>query len=358
MKTLSNSQGNHIRWINCGKFCAIIAVLVDHTNGILYTNQNIAIWSYFSVSLFILLSGITTWFSYEKKNGNFFVGKRVLKIFTPYILAVFIYQLCHFHYFDFDTYISYLISFNISGPFYFISLFLQLILVSPILYIMLKKTTLNELHKCIFQDSLVLLLIILVSYFTTNYTNIRNIYGGGGRLLGGTYLILYYLGMLFAKHYSFFKKCNLLLSSTAFAALYLVWFFFECTNRFSLDKKFPFGTGFNPPSITSMTMAIIVMGLIFSTISFLEIRIRGSLGKRIIDIMDFIGKNTLYIFLYHRLFLDYLLLPYFSITIKWIKIAVYFGVMIFGPISISMCLNFIKLYLMGMPSNSSVSVRS
>ena len=43
-----------IKWIDCAKTVAIIGVLIDHNNGLLYTNQVIAKGSYFGVSLFIL----------------------------------------------------------------------------------------------------------------------------------------------------------------------------------------------------------------------------------------------------------------------------------------------------------------
>ena len=36
------TKSKEIKWINCAKAIAIIAVLVDHTNGILYSNPNIA----------------------------------------------------------------------------------------------------------------------------------------------------------------------------------------------------------------------------------------------------------------------------------------------------------------------------
>ncbi len=55
-----------IKWINCAKLVAILAVMIDHTNGILYTNPDIAMLSYFSVSLFIIISGMMSFFSNER----------------------------------------------------------------------------------------------------------------------------------------------------------------------------------------------------------------------------------------------------------------------------------------------------
>lgn len=58
-----------IKWINCAKAIAIFAVLIDHTNGILYTNANIAMASYYSVSLFILISGMLSYISVSNRGG-------------------------------------------------------------------------------------------------------------------------------------------------------------------------------------------------------------------------------------------------------------------------------------------------
>lgn len=53
-------------WIDCAKFAAIVAVMIDHTKGILYADMDVAIASDYSVSLFILLAGITSYLSAEK----------------------------------------------------------------------------------------------------------------------------------------------------------------------------------------------------------------------------------------------------------------------------------------------------
>lgn len=42
------------------------------------------------------------------------------------------------------------------------------------------------------------MVICIVAFLTTNYTNILDIYGGGGKLLGGTYLIAFWVGMLYS----------------------------------------------------------------------------------------------------------------------------------------------------------------
>lgn len=65
---------SQIAWLNGAKFVAILAVMVDHTNGVLYSNWSIAYASYFSVSLFIILAGMTSYFSGLHHAENDFKG--------------------------------------------------------------------------------------------------------------------------------------------------------------------------------------------------------------------------------------------------------------------------------------------
>ena len=60
-------KNKQMKWLNFAKLAAIIAVITDHTNGYLYSNQDIAKASYFSVSLFIIISGMTSYLSNLKE---------------------------------------------------------------------------------------------------------------------------------------------------------------------------------------------------------------------------------------------------------------------------------------------------
>lgn len=127
-------------WINMAKFIAILAVMVDHTNGVLYTRRSVALASYFSVSLFIFLMGITTFWSYERNVGKLKtkVIQKISAISVSYFLATAVYQVAAFHNFDFGRYVTALISFNASGPFYFVLLYIQLVFVSPFIFYLIK----------------------------------------------------------------------------------------------------------------------------------------------------------------------------------------------------------------------------
>ena len=52
-------KGQRADWIDAAKLVAILGVLVDHTQNVLYSNHRIADCSYYSVGLFIFLMGVT-----------------------------------------------------------------------------------------------------------------------------------------------------------------------------------------------------------------------------------------------------------------------------------------------------------
>ncbi len=326
------------KWINYAKFVAILAVLVDHSSGVLYQNRDIIIASYFSVSLFVILLGMTSFYSYEKKirkGEKVEIYDSIKKICVPYMGATFVYQVIGTGTFVMSTYLEQLLYFNASGPFYYVCLYIQLRLIGYALYLMIKG-----LEKG--YDVIILIPITIVSWWTTNNTNVFGIYGGGGILLGGTYLILYCLGMLFAKydfHIESKLKSGLLTLFTIVVAL--VYWKFECVNLFSIDLKIPFGNGINPPSISSFIMSITIAISVFSFAELTKDRVRSGMTI-ILKVIEFIGQHTLYIFLYHRLILDYWLMPYVVIDNIWIKRFFYLTCMILIPIAFEYMLRWMK----------------
>ena len=130
-------MGREEKWINIAKVVAILAVLTDHTYMVLYDNDLILLGSFFSVSLFMLLSGYTFVIAAEKKR-NFtlwqLTKKNLTKIMIPYVGATFIYFIIDTHSFVFDEFLNRLFHFNMSIPFYYVLLYFQVMLVAPFLY--------------------------------------------------------------------------------------------------------------------------------------------------------------------------------------------------------------------------------
>ncbi len=272
--------------------------------------------------------------SNEKHPDNISFWHATRKIILSYCVATLIYCVVMFKFFDLATYLRFLISFNISGPLYFVLLYLQLMLVNKFLFPLVKESG-------IIKDMGFMLLVIFISYLTTNFTNVLDVYGGGRKLFGGTYLILFFCGMILEKYHVFtqlkwqsvvFKIVEVVVSMSGA----VVWWRFECRNCFGLDNKLPFGAGLNPPSISSMTMAFIMLFLTWAFFTLLE---TNKYGATVVQVFSWLGKNTLYIFLYHRLFLDYLLVPYIQIRNIYLKAFVYYAIMLLGPIGIKSCLD-------------------
>lgn len=254
-------MGTRKSWADFAKFLAILAVMIDHTNGVLYSNPKIAYFSYFSVSVFILISGITTYMSFEKRNVNTWGGikKRSIGILGPYLVATFIYCIFYYRYFDLQVYLNHVIHFNVSGPLYYVLLYLQLIWIAPLLCNLIRYSGDKSYRVALFIVEI--LGVIAVCFLTTNYTNILSVYGGGGKLFGGNYLLLFFIGMLLGRlvpKITFSVKNLIALGIVAFG-LSVTWWNFIATNQLQMDSKIPFGNGFNPPSISLIIYAILVV---------------------------------------------------------------------------------------------------
>lgn len=84
--------------------------------------------------------------------------------------------------------------------------------------------------------------------------------------------------------------------------MWLLWWRGICIEALPFDKWFKpwWGDGFNPPSINLMVFALITLIFCYTFFSLLD----GSgnvLIKRGINALTWVGRNTLYIFMYHLL---------------------------------------------------------
>ena len=118
-------------------------------------------------------------------------------------------------------------------------------------------------------------------------------------------------------------------------------------NQCSIDQHFLFGKGLNPPSISLGLYACLMAATIY-----LLMKLISEYEVRMIPIrwIARIGKHSLYIFLYHILFLYFIIptgLSVIGITDIgniWIKRVVYYVVMIEGSILIESVSNLFVLY--------------
>lgn len=344
-----------IRWIDVGKALAILAVLTDHLHGILYASDELQQVSFFSVTLFVLLMGVTSFLSFDKSESppGKKVVSRLLKIIVPYLFAVFVYCCVRYHFFSWEKFVNHVICFNVSSPHYYVLLYIQLVLISPVVYHLI-----NRMDQFIpgpgWAGEIILgIIIALISRFTNLYTNLADIYAG--RLLGGSYLLCLYLGMLFGKHYRSFtlirnrvKSMISVCASAAFLAMMIQIF----RKGLFLDKNELLGSVINPPGVTLLVYALFLMVSLCGwdqLISEKESKIRFLLSQ-----FSRLGRQTLGIFLYHRLFLDHLLVPYLLKINSYIRLPLFYLVMIFGSLAVEFVCGKIKSFVIYSYSTRSV----
>lgn len=290
-----------IGWIDCAKFVAVIAVVVDHCYGLMYISPFIAYASYFSVSLFILLSGISTWTAFERGKDTSFLYQfsKVKRLLVLYAVAVLVVLCIEQKKFDMKIYLRSLVEFNIQGPYYYLVFFIQLLMIAPILVTWCRNVN-NRKHKWIIHAG-ALGAFGWFAYISINYTYILPVHGGGQFLGGGTYVILYYMGMLLASNGVFEQSINKrVLIAVICCGTSIVWILLMAEEILPFDRWMSpyWGAGFNPPSINLMIYSLLVLFVCYSVFSLL-CKVQNKLVRRIVFIVSFFGKNTLYIWLYH-----------------------------------------------------------
>ena len=335
------TEKKDITWINIAKLAAIFAVLTDHSEMILYEDPDIAIFTYFSVTVFVFISGMMTYSSIKRHDLPYTdtLKRSLMRVIPGYLAVIFIYILVMSGgYFDLKTYWDNLISFNISAHFYYIAVYIQLMLISVPLVRLIDRVRGRYMWA---YEAMLFILILLFSVWSTGHTNILYIYGGGGKLLGGTYLAVFYLGMLAHKH-GWFKERSARVYIIAAAASCLgtvCWWRFECRDRYALDARLHLGEGVNPPGLSTLVMAILILVLCWSLTNLL---LSYAKTEKFIKGLSKAGRHTYYIFLYHRLILDALLVPHVKIPGIWVKRIVYMALMLVLPVAVEYCFGFVK----------------
>lgn len=351
MSEKSNIQSeNRIYWIDVLKFISIFAVYIDHTYKVLYENQNFARIFYFSVSLFVFLGGITAYTS-ELKNldlpylKNFW--RRSKTLLTAYILGTVSFTMMINGKFELRNIIIHLLNFTAYLPLYFVFFYIQLILISRLLACIIKEISMSN-HIIIF-NVLLFFTIIIISIISIKKTQLLDLYGGGNYLFGGTYLFLFYLGMMYSayKDKINFSKRNYIFLFIASTILLILLSAFIYKKGFILDEKLHYNEGVNPPGPTQIIQALLIF---VAGISFSEIinRYNFTLLKSIEKHISFLGRHTLYMFIFH-FFMVYQYLLRFKVktqNISFVLVAmILYASMIAIPILIEYIWNYLVYYL-------------
>ena len=327
----------NVVWIDCAKFLAILAVLADHTKGILYEGETIQYLSFFSVSVFFFLAGETSWYSLERRRREEtylrWTGRRLWRILAPYLAAV---AVCQFLQSGFQLslgpYVLWALHFNLEGQFYFVLVYLQLIAAAPVLYLLTVFCRRGRLS--VLWRSGYLAAALAASIFSVKHTLALETYGGGNYLMGGTFLFLFVMGMIAADMQIEIRyRSRAAVCAAASLVLFVLSAAFLLTDRLALDEGLAgWLLRVNPPGITITVYSLAVLFFLFSWCS-LGALLNSPAADRLLSLLAWLGRYTLYIFLYHMVILEYLPLVFpFLTETPLLKAAVYLGAMTGLPI--------------------------
>ena len=186
---------------------------------------------------------------------------------------------------------------------------------------------------------------MLIAVLTNNHSSLLNTTAINVKLFGGSYLVLLYLGMVISAHRDFFENMHrrwlVVLMCFSLALALMIWQTVN-THGYVLDEKLPLGSSVNPPGIMLMAYAISILTVIYCVVKLIE----GSkvlILSKLIDGLDFFGRHTLYIFLYHRLFLDYFIKNVDNVVANWLF---YFGIMIGGSLLLEFVIKKIEKFVL------------
>ncbi len=130
-------------WLDAAKYIAIFAVVMNHIYGATYfDNYRVLLYTAFSVTLFTLVSGVTSAIDMERGfEIKTYLVSRIKRVIIPYIIASIICILFQYKLLNINILFKNLIAFSASPPYYFILFYIQLIIVAPYIYYVPKDTT-------------------------------------------------------------------------------------------------------------------------------------------------------------------------------------------------------------------------
>lgn len=279
------------RWIDVLKGIAILAVVLDHTF-LLFPKVRVEIlWqhTYFSITWFVFLSGVTNTLSAKRKNKWQFpwaylsFWKKRSKILIPYFFASLVaYLTLNFKQINLADFLKGVLYFSHQPTFYFINLICQLYLIFPFLYSLL---CLCRKH---WQKFILTIAVFIFSFILLPVKYPIWPFSPAGRLFGSAFLAAFFLGILFGQ-----KEIvdNDLMIKICFFAFVI------------LEGLLIYTKGSFASIVPSFYLVVWSLSLLF----LVKKIISGINGKSpIFTLLAFIGRGTLFIYLFHFLFLTIL----------------------------------------------------
>ena len=284
------------KWIDFLKTLAMIAVLQNHLpqEARLYN----VLYSIYSVSLFVLCGGVTAAISLENQTKfeyKTYLWKKVKTIMLPYFVATCGYVIFEIGYFDVFYMFNRLVNFTYgsNGHMYYLVFYFELILIAPLLVKLYENSEMIQIG--------ILASSAMVAYIFEKYTYLDRFILGSRYLFGGSYFLLYNLGIYIYFHTDLLDKLIMKIlmffaGIFAFGIIvyrewYLVWWS-------------------NPPSVKVIVYTIVVFLLGYSSITLLQqlakmyMRVGGGIFS--LKLICVPGRYSLYIYLWHMMLIDIL----------------------------------------------------
>ncbi len=278
-------------WIDVLRGIAILAVIVDHSLYIFpaFWNTLVSNHTFFSVNWFIFLAAYSNCISFSLKSGSFIQKisgfyRRRSNIFLPYIVATIIYYIyLSWPSFDFKILLSKIFNFSGSYHLYFVQVIIQLYLIFPFIFIILGKI------RNIYYQIILLVIITLISFkiipLNTQPWNYQNFFAP---------LYIAYLPVFTASIIFFFRSQNI-----------QKWISYIAVAIYILMEVFLFLSGgvfsVNIPnfylSLWSITLLLTIK---------LAIDLTSKHKTKTGELLSYLGRKSLPIYLYHFLILKIL----------------------------------------------------
>lgn len=172
---------NRTKWIYDVRALAIVAVVVCHQQTLLHMSEWIQFATLYSVTLLIYLAGVTNalWI---KKSQSIFIDQKVMHVMVKkihpiicsYMVATLVYMIAEGTMDGWNHFFTSLLSFDVSGPFYFVEYYIFLTLISPLIYLVISKVSNADGKIGMLCNVLCVALFFVIGYFA-----VGRIYLGG-----------------------------------------------------------------------------------------------------------------------------------------------------------------------------------
>ncbi len=256
--------------------------------------------------------------------------QRLKKLFLPYVVATVLYVLLMHRFLDATTLLTYLLHFNASGPLYYVAVYVQMVLITPVLIGIIRWC--GKGRKW-FRYILAWNFVLVVCYLTVHFSNVFDIAIGGGNLFGGPWLLFWFAGMCIRAWDIHIKKIKMkYVVIFLLTMLVVIWQWVFVVRGYNLSLR-PIFHGTKVGMTWANTFETVLLFFWFKGAVELAESFWGAATHKSLRLLGFIGRHSLYVFLYHMFFLAIykkLLHPYLGGRMSLLFI-------IFAPIVLEYC---------------------